>query len=166
VSTQLEPIKEELVDRRGCYRARLANSLLRVRAWRIAPGTPLSHTPMPSQEVRFTVQNIALGGLGISLAPIPNSQPPLTSSDRLRLELVYDQINVLVEGRIRAPDAGQKGPFDRTGIRFDGNQSNHGYHKAVFWLSKIMGYVQREELKARRMAEEQAKLASDTAPIA
>jgi hypothetical protein len=155
INTQVKSTLAPLADRRSFYRARLADSHLRVRAWRIARGTPLSHVPMPSQEVRVAVHNICIGGLGIILTG-ETSQPPLALTDRLRLEVMYEQISVLVEGRLRTPDAIQQDSFIRTGIRFDGNVSNFGYHKAQFWLSKIMGLAQREELKARRSAEEQA----------
>jgi hypothetical protein len=155
-NTELNAEEASLVDRRSYYRARLGNSLLRVRAWRIAPGTPLGHAPMPSQEVRFSVHNVCIGGLGIVLANA-TAQPPLTLTDRLRIEVFYDQDSILIEGRLRTPDAAQREPYSRTGIRFDGHSSNLGYQKARFWMSKVMGRVQREELKARRSAEEQAK---------
>jgi hypothetical protein len=160
---ELIPVESAPGDRRCFYRAQLGNSLLRVRAWKIPPGTPLHQTPMPSQEVRFSVHNIGVGGLGIAFANAA-AQAALTPTDRLRLELVYNEINVLVEGRLRAPDTRQPRPYLRTGIRFDGNASNLGYQKARFWLSKIMGSVQREEIKQKRAAAEQAKLAAIAKP--
>jgi hypothetical protein len=111
---------------------------------------------MPSQEIRFTVTNVGAGGLGIILAS-GNPQSFFSATDRLRIEIICDEDSTLIEGRLRMADAGQLEPILRSGIRFDGNQSNLGYQKARFWLSKVMGRVQREELKARRSAEEQAK---------
>jgi hypothetical protein len=162
---ELIPVESPPGDRRCFYRARLGNSLLRVRAWKIAPGTPLHHTPMPSQEVRFTVHNFGVGGLGITLANA-EAQTALSLTDRLRLEVVYNDINVLVEGRLRTADVSQPRPYLRTGIRFDGNASNLGYQKARFWLSKITGSVQREEIREKRAAQEQAKLADAAKPAA
>jgi hypothetical protein len=160
-NAQMNAEEATVVDRRCYYRARLGNSLLRVRAWRIAPGTPLGHVPMPSQEIRFTVHNVCVGGLGILLAN-GTSQPPLSMTDRLRIEVIYDQDTILIEGRLRTHDVGQPEPYPRTGIRFDGNSSNLGYQRARYWMSKIMGRVQREEIRALRSAAEQAKAACNT----
>jgi hypothetical protein len=142
-----------LEDRRCFYRARLLPRQLAVRAWKIAPGTPLAHSPKPSQAFQIIVENIGVGGLGIIL-PDKAVQESLTPTDRLRIKVVYEQITVLAEGRLRTPDAVQTSSELRTGIRFDGNPSNIGFHKARFSLSTIMGLVQREEIKARQTVDQ------------
>jgi hypothetical protein len=140
------------IDRRCCYRAQLLASRLEVRAWKIPPGTPLAHSPMPSQAIPIIARNIGTAGLGIILRDEAGQQ--LTVTDRLRIELIYDKVEVLVEGRLRTPDTLQQ-PFElSTGIRFDGNISNIGFHKAQSWLSSIMGLVQREEIKAKQAVEQ------------
>jgi len=134
----------------------VGDSLLQVRAWKIPPGTPLAHRPMPSQEIQIIVRNIGVGGLGITLA-CDSSEPPAALTDRLRLLVTHGQTEVLIEGRLRAPDANQAEHFVQTGIRFEGNQSNFGYQIARSAIFAIVGSVQREGLRARRIAEQLAK---------
>lgn len=132
-------------DRRECYRAKIGASQLRVRIWKIAPGTSLNIVPKPSQELFATVCNIGLGGLGIS-GLRGRGDTVVRMTDRLRIEISFGTVSVLVEGKLREPPP-QDGAL--TGIRFAGNKSNYAYHKARSTLSTIMGLVQREGLVAR-----------------
>jgi hypothetical protein len=139
-------------ERRSYYRATVpVDSILRVRLWKIAPGTPLGHAPKPSQELKLTVRNICIGGLGITVHAKNGQPPPIDRKERLRLEVKYGEIELLVEGRLRntMPPSETDGTII-TGLQFHGRQGNLDFQKAQFGLSTIVGSIQREEIKYRQ----------------
>jgi hypothetical protein len=135
-------------DRRRFYRAGiLPLSALRVRIWKIPYGVSLKTRPMPSQELRIDARQLCIGGLTIAL-----DTPEVTTRDRLRIEILYRDQVALVEGRLRAaPPGAEVAPEScQTGVVFHGRETDIAFRASRSCISKIVGYVQREELRHRR----------------
>ena len=126
------------------------DSGLQVRAWKIAPGTPLSHRPMPSQELKLRVREVSEGGLTITLpspAQATLKPPTVGPDDRLRIEIRQGTIELLIEGRLRAKP-GQSKPDGtvETGIQFVNRQGD----PAVSILQTVVGILRRADIRAAR----------------
>lgn len=140
------------VQRRAHYRARVAvDSGLGVRAWRISLRTRLADRPIPSQEVRMTVRNLSLGGAGVSLAA-RDGKPAAGEGERLRIEISHGHSPaVLLDGIVRYVRAA-KTP-DGTlmaGLKFRGLEDDLEGRRSLAALTRIVGDLQREEVKRSR----------------
>ena len=141
-------------ERRRHYRIRVpAGSPLQVRVWRLAPGVPLAHRPMPSQLLAVETRQLSGEGLTICLRGKNGEPPRVNATDRLRIEVQYADRAALLEGRLREPDSR---PADDAafpaGIRVHGRPADHAHREALSALAAIVAALQREELRARTRA--------------
>jgi hypothetical protein len=149
-------------ERRRHYRVSVpAGSALQVRVWRLAPGVPLTHRPMPSQILAVETRQVSGEGLTISLRGKGGEPPRVTATDRLRIEIQYEDRTALLEGRLREPESR---PADDAafpaGIRIHGRPTDHAHREALSALAAIVGKLQREELRARTQAPQPDRAAA------
>jgi hypothetical protein len=138
-------------ERRRHYRAAvLTGSPLQARVWRLAPGVPLAQRPMPSQLIPVVVSQVSADGMTVTVRGRDGEPAKVSPADRLRVELQYAGRTVLVEGRLREPEAR---PADdsafRAGILIQHRAFDRAHREAMIDLAAIVAGLQREELRAR-----------------
>ena len=104
------------------------------------------------QDKPISVRDISIGGLGVMLLPKADEPPKAISGERLRLSLRYREYEELVlEGRMRyMPPAGSPTPI-RCGIQFKKLENNLEGRQALAALTRIVGELQREEVRRTRL---------------
>jgi c-di-GMP-binding flagellar brake protein YcgR len=155
------PAEIKAVQRRSNFRVQiLPNSGLTLDCWTIARHTALTERPLPSQRVKLEVCDISLGGAGV-LLPVETGKPPaITSDDRLRIQVKLNDLELLVEGRVRTPDTAHNAAI-RTGIRFHFLDDGVDERLKVSQLAKIIAQLEIRQVKAIRKQAEAAESESN-----
>lgn len=144
------PQQLEKVQRRAAYRLQVpATGILKMRAWSIPEHVPLRDRPLASQELKVQLMDISLGGFRAGLRDRAGKTVRLVSDQRLRVQLLYQDIDLILEARCRGlPD----GEYDSYGLAFTKLQTNLEGRQALTALTKIVGELQRDEIRRARMA--------------
>jgi c-di-GMP-binding flagellar brake protein YcgR len=160
------PSEIKAIQRRGEYRVRLVpENKLTLNCWIIPRHADLKIRPMPSQRIKLEVHDISMGGAGITLIGADGKPPTLTRDDRLRVEIRLDEIEMLVEGRLRMPDTTPSNTL-RTGLRFFFFDDGLDERLKRSQLTKIIGRLQIQQVKAvRKQADEQNFPLAAEAPV-
>ena len=138
------------VQRREHYRVIVADgSDLESEVWTMPRHATLADKPQPNRLVHGRVRNVSAGGIGLICPAPPAGGAAPHEGDRLRVRLVYQAIEALVEGTVRFVKELPSGSV-RVGIRFSGSLQ-HGWQgrQSLVKVTTIVGELQREE--ARRM---------------
>ena len=95
-------------------------------------------------------KDFSVGGLGVFIKPNEHGEIKVSTEDRLRIEITYGQVVLVMEGRMRAPN-GKTAPADgmRTGLQFKALQDDLEGRKQLSRLNSILGELQRRR-KVRR----------------
>ncbi|HEY1683900.1 MAG TPA: PilZ domain-containing protein [Tepidisphaeraceae bacterium] len=145
------PTEIKTIQRRSNYRVAVPEDAeLRVRVWRIGPGVPVRDRPMAKQEVRAQLRNISLGGVGVIFEGDGNDPPKVSPEDRLRVQLMTPQGELILEGRMRYPEA-PKGNTARAGIQFKSLDKDIDGRQILATLTRIVGELTRAELRRLRL---------------
>jgi c-di-GMP-binding flagellar brake protein YcgR len=148
------PREVKAVQRRNDYRVRLASDdeTIQARLWRIAEHAVLRDRPMASQEFKVTPRDLSLGGLGVIITPRTKDEPVrLLANERMRIELRYNEQELLLEGRVRhIPPLAPDGTV-RVGVQFKKLENDMEGRQAMATLTKIVGTLQREEVRRMRL---------------
>ena len=148
------------VQRRGEYRVRIApENKLTVNCWIISRHADLKVRPLPSQRLKLEVHNMSMGGAGVTLIGVNGRPPLITRDDRLRVEIRLDNVEMLVEGRLRLPDATTTDRL-RTGIRFFFFDDGLDERLKRSQLTKIIGRLQIEQVKTMRKQADELEIAA------
>jgi hypothetical protein len=75
----------------------------------------------------------------------------VTEADRLRIQLNYQDHDLLMEGRLREPQSTPQQDAIRSGIRFKLMQDDLEGRQTMATLTRIIGELQREELRRLRI---------------
>ena len=146
------PPEVKAIQRRSNYRVGVrGDSALSVRIWRIAEHTYLKDRPMAVQEVNCEVRDISLGGLGVTFKGEDGQPPKVSQADRLRISLSYNEISLLMEGRMRAPHGQQDKDLIRAGVQFKKLENDLEGRQNLAHLTRIVGELQREEVRRHRL---------------
>jgi len=146
------PTEMKVVQRRSNYRVNASiDETLSVRIWRMSPQAALTDRPITTAEVPATVRDLSIGGLGVTLKTTDAKLPKVSTEDRLRVLVSYADKEVLLEGRLTylGPTAAP-GAF-RGGLEFVPQQESIESRRAVTDLTKIIGELQRIEIRRFRM---------------
>ena len=144
------PTEIRAVQRRSSYRVRvLPGSELSVRCWRMARRADLRDKPMDAQELVTEMRDISLGGLGVIFRGRDGQPPKVNIEDRLRIQVRYRELDLLLEGRMR-PGAAPSGLGLRAGIRFVFIYGGIQDRRTLGKLTKIVGELRRLEARHRR----------------
>lgn len=144
------PAEIKMIQRRAEYRVQVTpESGLAVGCWIIHRRADLRERPMPSQKLKIQVRDISMGGMGVTIFGQGDQPPAVTREDRLRVEVRLGDLELLVEGRMRASDA-QEGPGLRTGIRFHFLDNGLDERLKVSQLGRIIGVLQMQQVRAIR----------------
>lgn len=146
------------VQRRLAYRVKIptGSDEIKTRVWRIPEHHYLPDKVQPSLEMPHQLMDISAGGMGVTLFP-KGSEPIKGSKDeRLRIEVEYQQEQILIEGRLRLPNQVDRVRKCRAGIAFKKLESNLEGRRALALLNKIVGDLQRDEIRRHRLGMREA----------
>jgi hypothetical protein len=149
------PAEVTPIQRRAAYRVSVPlESELRLRLWRIPEHAYLRERPAAAQELPCRIRNISVGGLGVVILPRAERPTTLAADDRLRLHLVYREIDCIIEGRVRHTDSsGDGAPAGGfyAGIQFAKLENNLEGRQTLASINAIIGELQRDEVKRTRL---------------
>lgn len=137
------------VQRRSAYRVRVpGDSDLLIKVWQISNHFVLTDRPQPSQEVKVALKDISIGGVGVVLDESDPSKHKLVADQRLRIELRYNELELLLEGRLRNVARGDGKSV--TGIVFKKLEGDLAGRQSLAGLTRIIGELSREEIRRVR----------------
>jgi c-di-GMP-binding flagellar brake protein YcgR len=145
------PAELKAVQRRNNYRVEIPLSAkVSIRVWRINEKADYRDEPMSAQEVRAELRNLSLGGAGVRLLGKDNKPPVIDVEDRLRVQIDARGEVFVIEGKMRPPAIPPKDNMIFTGIQFKNLQEDIEGRKLLTQLTRVIGELQREELRRMR----------------
>jgi c-di-GMP-binding flagellar brake protein YcgR len=145
------PSKIKPVQRRNHYRVRVPDgAALAVRVWRIPEHVPVRDRPLASQMVNITVKDVSIGGLGVTVHPNPDDRT-LQHAQRLRVELKWEETELILDGSLRIVKTDDEGGAIRGGIQFKKLENDLTGRQAMATLTRMVGEFQREEVRRSRL---------------
>lgn len=147
------PTEVQIVQRRSTYRATLAEPAdVRVKVWRIEKEASLTDTPSPGSELNIDVRDFSESGIGGVWKRRAGESPLLPSDQRLRVDIITPAGTTHIDAFVRFL-AGLPDPdYRRIGIQFMLNANNLPDRTKMSALGRIMGQLQRAELKRLKTA--------------
>jgi c-di-GMP-binding flagellar brake protein YcgR len=146
------PAQIKATQRRSNYRVDVPpDSDVSVRVWRISSSESLKDTPVAAKEVTAQVRDISQAGIGVKLIGNDGSLPKIGTEDRLRVAIVYLGKTLVVEGKLTRAVDGSAGGSIVTGIHFKKLEGNLEGRQILSQLMRIVGELQRDELRRVRL---------------
>ena len=146
------PAEIKAIQRRNNYRVRIpGDGEITARVWRIASRAYLRDRPLAAQEVDCEIRDLSTGGLGVLFRGKDGQPAKVSTEDRLRIEITRGTNKILLEGHMRYPIAPAKENQFRAGIQFKALESNHVGRQLLAQLTRIVGELQREEVRRLRL---------------
>ena len=140
------------IQRRASYRVTVPlESALSLRIWRIPEHVYIRERPAAAQELPCRIRNISEGGVGLTILPKPDRPVRLAPGERLRLQLVYREIDFIIEGRVRHAESPTGGAV-YVGVQFNKLEDNLEGRQTLASINAIIGELQREEVKRTRLS--------------
>jgi c-di-GMP-binding flagellar brake protein YcgR len=146
------PEQIKSIQRRQNYRVRIFDGCdLAARVWRIAPRVHVNERPMSTAEIAIEFRDLSIGGMGVTFRSEDGTAPKITTEDRLRVEIRFREVVILIEGRMRQPSALNLPGSISTGIQFKDMSNDIEGRQKVTYLTRIIGEMQREEVRRARL---------------
>jgi hypothetical protein len=146
------PTEVKGMQRRASYRVRIpAESPLSLRMWSIPEQAHLSDRPMAVQEIQTSLRDISLGGIGISIYPPKGRTQRLVAGQRLRVELKFAEIEMLLEGRLRIGSKPEGAEATPGGIIFQKLETDVDGRRKLAAITRIVGQLHRAEVRRAHM---------------
>ncbi len=150
------PAEVKAIQRRHNYRVVVpVGSDMSVKVWRIPEKTYLRDRPMAAQQVNCELRDVSLGGLGVTFRGEDGQPPKVSEEDRLRVEVTFNGLAFLLEGRMRKPTPAPAPHADanvvRTGIVFKPLDHDIEGRQTLAALTRIVGQLQRDEARRHRL---------------
>jgi c-di-GMP-binding flagellar brake protein YcgR len=122
------------------------------RVWRIGPHAILRDRPLASTEIPAELTDFSTGGMGVTLRAPKHEPLRVDPADRLRVEVTMGEKQILIEAHMRHPTAVPKGAdMIRAGLQFSDLQNNLEGRQNLAALTKIVGELQRAEIRRARL---------------
>jgi c-di-GMP-binding flagellar brake protein YcgR len=144
------PQDVKAIQRRTHYRAPVHEvDQITIELWRVNEQDAIDK-PMPkAAQVKATIHNLSVGGMGVLLTT-DGTGPKLVAGQKLRILLCKaGEDKILVEGRCTSPRTNDSGRVE-AGIQFIGLQDRHEGRQVLSSLTRLVGVLQREEVKRMR----------------
>lgn len=146
------PENLKAIQRRACYRVRVAGeSELKMRVWRIGEKTYLHDRPQAALELTVELRDLSISGVAVLIKGKDGRPPIVSEADRLRIQLTYQDHDLLLEGRLRSIVATPQQDVIRGGIQFKQLQEDLEGRQNLAALTRIVGELQRAEVRRERM---------------
>ena len=140
------------IQRRNNYRVSIAKGTeLTARVWRIPEHAYVKDKPLAAAELLVEVRDLSLGGMGVMLMPKNNEPPKVLAGERLRIQIAYNGEDMLVEGRMLHFKPSNEPKPVRGGIQFKKLEHDLEGRQTLAALTKIVGELQREEVRRTRL---------------
>jgi c-di-GMP-binding flagellar brake protein YcgR len=151
------PTEIKSLQRRAYYRTKVpAEYGMKVRIWRIPEHHFLRDQPPFAQEIRCQIRDISVGGFGLCFLGNDGKPPKILPGERLRLEIKAGEHQLILEGRMREPKNSPTPDSITTGVTFKKLEDNLDGRQNLAALTRIVGELQREELRQLRLGMAQA----------
>lgn len=145
------PTEIKSIQRRSNYRVGItADSVIAARGWKIPEHAYLNDRPTASAEVKMELRDISLGGLGVIIRARDGGDPKIVPGQRVRIELKFSEVTLLLDGRVRQPTVADAADGLRTGIAFKPLDNQLEGRQKLAQLARIVGDLQRDEVKRLR----------------
>ncbi len=146
------PTQIKAAQKRSDYRVDIPpDTDISVRVWRLAARDYLKAKPSAAAEVKAQIRDLSTGGVGVTLIGKDGELPRICVEDRLRVELTYNGQPMVLEAWMRAPTAAPRGGKIVTGLQFKKLQDDLEGRHNLAQLVRIVGELQRAELRLARM---------------
>jgi c-di-GMP-binding flagellar brake protein YcgR len=147
-----KPANVKAVQRRNNYRVKVtADSTLSMRLWRIAENFYLTNKPPRAAELAISLRDISVGGAGLILLPQDGQPPKILAGERVRVAIKQGENDeFIIEGRMRTIRPGENQTV-YTGVQFTKLQDGVEGRQFLSELTKIVGALQLEEVRRRRL---------------
>jgi c-di-GMP-binding flagellar brake protein YcgR len=122
-----------------------------IRVWRLAIGAYFRERPPSAQEVTTELRDLSVGGVGVRFIGKNGEKPTISSEDRLRIELSYDNQKLLMTGMMRPPMHPPTDHIVVAGIQFTKMENNFEGRQTLSELTKLVGELQQEEMRRMRL---------------
>ncbi|MBV8781859.1 MAG: PilZ domain-containing protein, partial [Phycisphaerae bacterium] len=142
-------------QRRQDYRVNTRDSRLSVKLWRIADHVYFRDRPSAAQRLEQQLLDVSIGGLGALVDAVPE---PILANQRLRIEMKYDDTELLLEGVVRHVSIRKGGKRWRIGVQFKKLENDIVWRQAIAELTKIVGDLQRLEVRRTRLETKPANV--------
>lgn len=146
------PEAVQSVQRRSSFRIPIGESSdLQVKLWAITEQASLRDRPPASREIDCAARDLSIGGIGLTVRAAGGKAPPLTTGDRVRIQLTLRDTVAVLEGRVRYPPRAQKDSTFRAGIQFKTLTDSRDDRVASSMLNKIVNELQRELIRRKKL---------------
>ena len=144
-------------QRRTVFRVGLAfDHAVNMRVWRVAEHAILRDRPMAAQEIHVRLTNLSVMGMGVCVARGRDNRPVRGCvGERLRLSLDIKGDELVMEGRVihLRPVRGNQMMM---GLQLKKLEKDLDGRQALSKLTFLVGELQRDEIRRRRMLSEAA----------
>ena len=147
------PAEVKAVQRRDNYRVKIyEDAELRAQVWRISEHALLKDKPLRAAELAVEMQNISIGGIGVTFLPKNGEPPKVLKDERVRVLLQHgENEELLVEGRVCSARPGAVAQTLSAGIQFKNLQDGLEGRQILSTLTKILGAMNVEEIRRHRL---------------
>ena len=147
------PTNIAIVQRRNAYRVGVAGPVeVRLKFWRIEKDVDLTAIPPAGSDMNIDVRDFSESGVGGVWKRRVGENPILQSDQRLRVDVITPTGTTTVDAFIRFVAGLPEPEFRRIGVQFMFNRTNLVDRTKMSTLSRLVGDLQRAELKRLRMA--------------
>ncbi len=145
------PTEVKSIQRRSNYRVGIsAESEITARIWKIPEHAYLNDRPTALAELKVELRDISLGGLGVIIRARDGGDPRIIPGQRVRIELKFSEVTLLLDGRVRQPTVKDVADGLRTGVAFKALDNQIEGRQKLAQLARIVGDLQRDEVKRLR----------------
>jgi hypothetical protein len=139
------------IQRRASYRVPVGTDPeLQVRAWRIAAHAILRDRPSAKLEIICQALNLSVTGIGLLCRGRQNVPLTLAAGDRLRLQIVWESQEAILEGNITHATESDPEGWARAGVAFKRLDQSIAGRRTRALLDVIVGQLQRAATRRLR----------------
>ena len=143
-----KPSELSLVQRRAHFRAPVpAGAPILLNVWKIPDHWVLRDKPKPSMQLRALLVDISPGGICVKVLAHRLGPDSIGRGDRLRAELQFTDASAIFDGRIVHRSEVDAEGSSRVGIAFRQEDNTIEGRRAVAFLDRVIGSLQRLRIK-------------------
>ena len=147
------PESVKAVQRRNDYRVSVpSESGITFRFYRVSERDDLSGPPSATSAMVVDVRDFSAGGLGGTWRRRADEPPRLVADQRLRVDIDSPQGKLTLDARVRFLQMLPDPDLQRVGVQFALNPNNLQDRQRMTILNKVMGELQRMELRRKKLA--------------
>lgn len=146
------PAEVKAVQRRADYRVSVPNDCdIHFRFHRITEQAEVTDPPPSTAEMMIDVRDFSAGGCGGTWKR-KKDDPKLVPDQRLRVQIDSPITSLILDARVRFAQPLHEPELVRVGIQFTLNINSIPDRQKMMHLNKILGELQRLELRRKRLA--------------